>query len=62
MEDVPQRMYPEWYSCIVPERKSPIDEVLPESANDVASDVLAAMGQVGRGLSSEAQGEVELGK
>ena len=62
IEDCPQRFYPEWYSCTIQERRSSVEEVTPETSKDIAFDLSNALQDVGRGLQSEAQGEVELDK
>ncbi len=62
LEDVPERFYPEWYSCTIQERRSTVEDVTSETSKDIAFDLFKSLQDVGRGLQSEGQGEVELDK
>lgn len=50
-EDRPARFYPEWYSCVVQERRGGVEEVSAESANEVVLELAAGMITVGKGVS-----------
>ena len=62
VEDSPHRLYPEWYSCIIQERRSQIEDVTAENCKDVVHDVAMGLLEVGKGLHTEAQEEVELSR
>jgi len=62
VEDRPQRLYPEWYSCTIQERKSPIEDVNSENSIDIVHDLANGLLAVGKGLQNEAQEEVELNR
>ena len=55
VEDRPQRLYPEWYSCTIPERKSPIDGVTIENCKDVIYDISCKLLEIGKRLTFETQ-------
>ena len=62
IEDRPQRFYQEWYSCTIQEKRSHVEDVSSETSKDISFELSKALQEVGRGLQSEAQGEVELDK
>jgi hypothetical protein len=61
IEDRPGRAYPEWYSCIIQEKRSAVDDVTAESCNDLVYEVANGLFTVGKGLQS-VSGEVELNR
>ena len=60
VEDRPERVYPEWYSCSLQERKANIEEITPESVNDIVTEVSNALFQVGTVLQTTPHEEVEM--
>jgi hypothetical protein len=48
-EDRPERFYPEWYSCVIQERRSNVEEITAESANEVVLELAEGMITVGKG-------------
>eukprot|EP01041_Mallomonas_annulata_P013741 gene13741-29223_t len=62
VEDRPQRLYPEWYSCTIQERKSQVEELTSENCIDIVHDLATGLLEVGKGLQTEAQEEVELNR
>lgn len=63
VEDRPCRFFPEWYSCVIQERKSQFEgDVHEDTCTEVVHDLAMRLLEVGHGLQSEATGEVELNK
>lgn len=52
VEDCPQRYWPEWFSCTVQDKKSPIDDISAESCNDIIHDLAQGLFEIGSGLQS----------
>jgi hypothetical protein len=52
VEDRPQRYWPEWFSCTVQEKKSPIDDITAETCNDIIHDLAQGLFEIGNGLQS----------
>ena len=62
VEDRPERYFPEWFSCILEERRSNAEDVTPESCNAIVHDMAKGLLNVGHIIGTESQEEVELGK
>jgi len=63
VEERPKRYFNEWYSCVMQEIKSQVDDVSAETSRDVVHDLATNLLEIGK-LQSEAVGggEVELSK
>lgn len=59
-EDRPKRYFPEWYSCIIQELKSTVDEINDDNSVDVVHDLATKLFDIGKSLQNISQGEVEL--
>jgi hypothetical protein len=59
VEDRPLRSYPEWYSCVIQERKSAVEDVTAENSVDLANELAMGLFEVGKSLDA-ATGEVEI--
>lgn len=62
VEDRPKRFFPEWYSCVIQERKSQGEEVTEENCNDLVFAMATKFLEIGDRLQTEAQEELELSK
>lgn len=62
VEDRPQRLYPEWYSCTIQERKSHVEDVNSDNCKDIVTDLASGLIEVGKGLQVEGHEEVELSR
>ncbi len=62
VEDRPLRYYPEWYSCIIQEKRSQVDEVDANTANDIVHDIAVGLMEVGKKLKNETHGNMELNR
>lgn len=62
VEDRPIRYYPEWYSCIIQEKRSVSDEVDENTAKDVVDDLSRGMIEVGKKLINNSNGNMELNR
>ena len=60
VEDKPSRVYPEWYSTVIEEKKSSIESIDTESCKDVVSQLTAGLLDVGIGIKKENRDDVEL--
>lgn len=60
IEDKPQRVFPEWYSCVIQERKTSSDDFTEESCKDVVFDVATKLLEMGDGLQSQPSETLEL--
>jgi hypothetical protein len=61
IEDRPLRSYPEWYSCVIQEGKSAVEDVTPENCVDLANSLAMGLFEVGKSLDA-ATGEVEIAR
>ena len=61
IEDRPLRSYPEWYSCVIQEGKSVVEDVTPENCVDLANGLAMGLFEVGKSLDA-ATGEVEIAR
>jgi len=62
VEDRPKRYFPNWYSCTIPERRSPNEELTPESSKAVVHEVATGLLEVGKGLQNETSEDIEFVK
>ena len=62
VEDRPDRVYPEWYSCVIQERKSQIESLDTESCKDVVHNLATGLFEVGKGIKNEQRDDVELSR
>ena len=60
VEDRPQRYFPEWYSCIIAEKRSQTDDFNAESSKDVVNDLAGGLLEIGRGIQKVANSDVEI--
>ena len=60
VEDRPSRFFPEWYSCVMPEKKGALAEDLnAESCKDTVSELSSSLSEMGQRLTGE-KGPVEM--
>jgi hypothetical protein len=60
-EDRPKRFFPEWYSCVLHEQKTPGgEELTPENSEDMVFDMASKLLELGLKLRSETQVQEEL--
>ena len=57
VEDRPQRLYPEWYSCTFPERKTGTDDITAENCKDIVFEISTKLMEVGKRLKAEQQND-----
>lgn len=62
LEDKPQRCFPEWYSSVIQDIKSPVDDVNEETCLPVIHDLATKLLDVGIALQSEAHSDIEFQK
>lgn len=62
VEDRPERFYPEWYSCVIQERRSSVEEISAENANDIVLEMADGMIAVGKGLRNDTTGELDFSR
>ena len=62
IEDRPGRIYPEWYSCTIQERKSGTEDVNSENAKDVVFDLSVKLLEIGKRLSVDTSEQLDLSK
>lgn len=60
VEDKPMRAYPEWYSTVIQEKKSPIESIDAENCKDIVHDLAQGLLEVGAGIKREQKDDVEL--
>ena len=60
VEDKPTRVYPEWYSTVIQEKKSSIESIDTESCKDVIHQLAMGLFEVGVGIKREQKVDVEL--
>ena len=60
VEDRPERVYPEWYSCSLQERKANVEEITAENVNDIVHEVSNALFKVGKILQTTPHEDVEM--
>jgi hypothetical protein len=59
VESRPKRYFPEWYSCVLPEKKGNSEELNGETGKDVVSDLAQSLLDMGTSLQSTS-GAVEM--
>ena len=62
VEDRPQRFFPEWYSCMIAEKRSASDDFNADSSKDVVLELAAGLLEVGRGLQMASSADVEISR
>lgn len=62
VEDRPKRYFPEWYSCTIPERRSPNEDLTPDNCKSIVHDVASGLLEVGKGLQIETSEDIEFVK
>ncbi len=63
LEDRPNRFFPEWYSTVLQEQKSPGDDTLTaENSEEVVFDMATRLLDLGSKLKTEPQEELELSR
>ena len=62
VEDRPMRFFPEWYSCLIAEKRSPSDDFNAESSKDVVLELASGLLEVGRGLQASSSADVEISR
>lgn len=62
VEDRPERFYPEWYSCVIQERRSGVEDITSENASDIVLELAEGMITVGKGLRNDTTGELDFSR
>ena len=62
VEDCPQRYFPEWYSVVVQEKNSAVDELREETCKNVVHSMAMSLLEIGKGLQSESSEDINLSK
>jgi hypothetical protein len=62
VEDCPQRFFPEWYSVVVQEKNSVVEDVTEDNCKDVVHDMAMSLLEIGKGLQSEHSEDINLSK
>ena len=62
VEDRPERVYTDWYSCTLQERKANVEEITPESVNDIVYEVSNSLFEVGKVIKTQQYEDVEMRK
>ena len=62
VEDRPQRVFPEWYSSVVQEKKASVDELTEENCKDVVHDMALNLLEIGKGLQTEVSEDIDLSR
>ena len=62
VEDCPQRYFPEWYSVVVQEKNSLVEDVTEENCKDVVHDMAMSLLEIGKGLQLESSEDINLSK
>ena len=62
VEDRPQRYWPEWFSCTVQEKKSPVEDISAETCNDIIYELAQGLFEIGEGLQSTSHENFEISK
>jgi hypothetical protein len=50
VEDCPKRNFPEWYSCVLPEKKSSVDDITTETSAEIMNGVAVGLFDMGERL------------
>ena len=59
IEDRPRRCYPEWFSCVIQERRSQVEDVSPETCSEVVHEMASGLFDIGKGLVANQSREVK---
>lgn len=62
VEDRPARMFPEWYSSVVQEKKASVDELTEENCKDVVHEMAVNLMEIGKGLQAESSEDIDLSR
>ena len=62
VEDRPERIFPEWFSCTLQERKSSVEYVEAATANDTIFDLTVGIFEVGKILQTTPHEHVQMSK
>jgi len=62
VEDRPERFFPEWYSCLIAEKRSSSEDFNSESSKDVVIELAGGLLEVGRGLQTVSSSDVEISR
>ena len=62
VEDRPERVFPEWYSSVVQEKKASVDELTEENCKDVVHDMALNLLEIGKGLQTEVSEDIDLSR
>jgi len=60
VEERPQRIYSEWYSCMVQEKRSSTEDISIENCKDVVYDVSAKLIELGKLISTQASPDLDI--
>lgn len=62
IEDCPQRYFPEWYSVVVQEINSSVEEFNEYNCKDIVHELATRMLEIGKGLQQESSEDINLSK
>lgn len=62
VEDCPQRYFPEWYSVVVQEINSNVEELNEYNCKDIVHELAVRMLEIGKGLQQESSEDINLSK
>ena len=62
VEDRPQRVFPEWYSSVVQEKKASVEELTEENCKDVIHEMAVNLLEIGKGLQAESSEDIDLSR
>ena len=62
VEDCPQRYFPEWYSVVVQEINSNVEELNEYNCKDSVHELATRMLEIGKGLQQESSEDINLSK
>jgi hypothetical protein len=55
-------LFPEWYSSVVQEKKSSVEELTPENCKDVVHEMAINLMEIGKGLNAESNDDIDLSR
>lgn len=62
IEDRPRRLFPEWYSGIIPEKKTPADDIREDNCTTVAFDMATRLLNIGKTIQEENQDDLDFAR
>jgi hypothetical protein len=62
IEDRPRRIFPEWYSGTIPEKKSPTEDIREDNCTIVAYDMATRLLEIGNVMQSENQEDLDFAR